>query len=110
VNYIALVPRITPLPSGLVPWLRTFFLGNFLKVIPPQRREENPGMIPVTWGLEITHTTAFVFLEAYAAKERAAEEVMLEIERDCEIDCKDPFTGKWSLMYVRMRFVAVAKV
>jgi len=90
VSYMALVPRITPLPGGLVPWLRTFFLGNFLKVMPPLHREENR--------------------EAYAAKERAAEEIMLEIERDCEIDCKDPFTGKWSLMYVRMRFVAIAKV
>jgi hypothetical protein len=51
-----------------------------------------------------------VFKEAYEAKERAAEEIMLEVERDCEIDYKDQFTGKWNLMYVRMRFVAEAKV
>lgn len=45
VGYMALVPRITALPGSLVPWLRTFFLGNFLNLIPPQNRDENPGMI-----------------------------------------------------------------
>lgn len=48
--------------------------------------------------------------EGYTAKVQIAEDIMEEIERDLEIDCKDEFTGKWTLMYVRMRFVAIAQV
>ncbi|KAF8319752.1 S-adenosyl-L-methionine-dependent methyltransferase, partial [Clavulina sp. PMI_390] len=33
VKEIALVPRITPLPGTLVPWLRTFFVGSFKQAV-----------------------------------------------------------------------------
>lgn len=34
-----------------------------------------------------------------------AEEIMDEVEEMCGVDCKDR-EGKWSLMYVRLRFAA----
>ena len=34
------------------------------------------------------------------------EEVMKEVEELCEVDCKDA-EGRWGIMYVRLRFVAI---
>lgn len=48
-------------------------------------------------------------IAAYAKQEQIAEEIMHEVENDLEIDMKDSFTGKWNCMYVRLRFVAVAR-
>lgn len=49
-------------------------------------------------------------IDAEAKKIQIAEEIMAEVQEDCEIDCKDRFTGNWVLMYVRLRFEAVARV
>lgn len=49
-------------------------------------------------------------IDAEAKKLQIAEEIMAEVQDVCEIDQKDNFTGRWSLMYVRLRFVAVARI
>ena len=36
-----------------------------------------------------------------------AKDVMEEVEEICKVDCRDS-QGRWSLMYSRLRFVAVA--
>lgn len=61
-------------------------------------------------GSKHSHCRFNIITEGYAAKVQIAEDIMEEVERDLEIDCKDEFTGKWTLMYVRMRFVAIAQV
>ncbi|KAI0078236.1 S-adenosyl-L-methionine-dependent methyltransferase [Panus rudis PR-1116 ss-1] len=45
-------------------------------------------------------------LEAMSDEE--AQAIMEEVEKICEVDCKD-FKGRWTIMYVRLRFVAVVK-
>ena len=40
--------------------------------------------------------------------ESEREEVMNEVQKLCEVDCKEPGgEGRWMIMYVRLRFVAV---
>lgn len=45
-------------------------------------------------------------LEGMSDKE--AEEIMQEVEKICEVDSKD-FKGNWTVMYVRLRFVAMVR-
>ena len=40
--------------------------------------------------------------------ESEREEVMEEVQRACEIDCREPGgERRWIIMYVRLRFVAI---
>ncbi|KAG8930261.1 hypothetical protein FRC01_003002 [Tulasnella sp. 417] len=41
--------------------------------------------------------------------DREAEEAMKEVQDLCAVDCQDA-SGKWAIMYVRLRFVAVLSV
>ena len=49
----------------------------------------------------------FVVTEEFSAKEVEGQEIMREVEDMIEPDCKDPFDGSWSVMYMRLRFEAV---
>ncbi|GAA5830504.1 hypothetical protein JCM3766R1_002744 [Sporobolomyces carnicolor] len=68
-----LVPRPTPLPTGLKGWLETF---------------------------------AFSFLSALGSRQER-DDVLDRVCQLCEIDMKDPQSGEWMVMYVRLRFSAV---
>ncbi|KAF9009690.1 S-adenosyl-L-methionine-dependent methyltransferase [Cyathus striatus] len=72
VEHAALVPRVTPLPTGIYGWLQTFARGSIFRDF----------------------------------KEEEAHEIMREVENKLRIDCQDS-NGKWAMMYVRLRFVAV---
>ena len=37
-----------------------------------------------------------------------ADEIMKEVEEKCRVDCQDE-SGRWALMYARLRFSAVLK-
>ncbi|CAL1713411.1 unnamed protein product [Somion occarium] len=43
-----------------------------------------------------------------ALSDQEAETIMREVEKICEVDCRNE-QGKWSIMYVRLRFAAVLK-
>ncbi|GAA6050898.1 hypothetical protein NBRC10513_004340 [Rhodotorula toruloides] len=71
-----LIPRPTPLPTGLRGWLETF---------------------------------AFAFLDALpspADREAVIDEVCRRLEVDMKHDVGDGGEGKWTVMYVRLRFKA----
>lgn len=39
-----------------------------------------------------------------------AEEILNEVAESYRVDGYDPYTKKWALMYVRLRFVAILPV
>ncbi|KAI8873551.1 hypothetical protein GQ42DRAFT_160462 [Ramicandelaber brevisporus] len=71
VKHISLTPRITPLPSDVAGWLKTF-AGPFMQV-----------------------------LSSDEEKDQFVNEVQEMLRPVC---CRN---GKWSIMYNRMRFVAI---
>lgn len=71
---MALVPRVTPLPSGLYEWLDLFARGTFLKDF----------------------------------SDEEARQIMREVEDRMRVDCRDA-SGKWAMMYTRLRFTATLK-
>jgi hypothetical protein len=106
VRHCALVPRPTLLPGALIEWLRTFFMGSFLAHLPS---DGSPG----TFQSERPRHAFELSLspvDAERKKIQIAEEIMAEVQADCEVDQRDQFTGRWSIMYVRLRFEAVARI
>ena len=53
------------------------------------------------WLQAFTRDTIFAGFE-----DEEAEEMMEEVEEICQVDCQDG-TGKWAIMYMRLRFSAI---
>ncbi|GAA5823217.1 hypothetical protein JCM10212_001116 [Sporobolomyces blumeae] len=86
-----LVPRMTPLPTGLEGWLETFAFA-FLDAV---------GSSPTADRSSSASTTT---------SDRGDRDVRSEVIREvcdaCQVDMRDPVSGKWRVMYVRLRFKA----
>lgn len=52
-------------------------------------------------------TKSSSFFEGIGPEE--VDDMIEEVERQCEIDCKDPSSDQWMIVYIRLRVSAIVK-